>query len=104
MKAFSALAVAFAIMLAQPASANTIFSDGFNRETSNTVGNFWTETESASSSVSIVHVTGAAGDNQLKLQGSLGNNTWKPVVSNPPSWATAASRGAYSLMQPTAPR
>jgi len=76
MKAFLALgAVAFAIMLAQPASANTIFSDGFDRATSNTVGNFWSETESASSSVSIVHVTGATGNNQLKLQGSLGNNT-----------------------------
>ena len=76
MKAFSALgAVAFAIMLAQPASADTIFSDGFNRTISDTVGNFWSETESAPSSVSIVHVTGATGDNQLKLQGSLGNNT-----------------------------
>ena len=57
------------------ASAVTIFSDDFNRAISDTVGNSWTETESASSSVSIVHVTGAAGDNQLKLQGSLGNNT-----------------------------
>jgi hypothetical protein len=56
-------------------SAVTIFSDDFNRSISDTVGNFWTETESAPSSVSIVHVTGAAGDNQLKLQGSLGNNT-----------------------------
>jgi hypothetical protein len=56
-------------------SAVTIFSDDFNRSISDTVGNLWTETESAPSSVSIVHVTGAAGDNQLKLQGSLGNNT-----------------------------
>jgi hypothetical protein len=76
MKAFSALgAVAFALILAQPASADTIFSDAFNRAISDTVGNLWSETESASSSVSIVHVTGAANDNQLKLQGSLGNNT-----------------------------
>jgi hypothetical protein len=57
------------------ASAVTIFSDDFNRAISDTVGNSWTETEGASSSVSIVHVTGATGDNQLKLQGSLGNNT-----------------------------
>ena len=69
MKAFSALgAVAFAIILAQPASADTIFSDGFNRAISDTVGNFWSETESASSSVSIVHVTGAElGDQATKL-------------------------------------
>jgi len=62
-------------MLAQPAAADTIFFDDFNRTISDTVGNSWTENESAPSSVSIVHVTGAANDNQLKLQGSLGNNT-----------------------------
>jgi hypothetical protein len=77
MKAFSTLgAVAFAIMLAQPAAADTIFFDDFDRTISDAVGSSWTETESASSSVAIVHVgNGATGDNQLQLQGRLGNNT-----------------------------
>src|SRR5690242_19620315 len=76
MKARSVLAaMSLAVAAVQPAFAVTVFSDDFNRAVSTTVGNGWTETETAAAAVSIVHVTGASGDNQLQLLGSAGNNT-----------------------------
>jgi hypothetical protein len=82
-------AVAFATVIAQPAFAVTVFSDDFNRAVSTTVGNNWTESESSTGAVAIVHDTGAVGDNQLQLLGNNGNDAIDQAVAQLGGLSTA---------------
>jgi hypothetical protein len=68
----SLLGAAVLLWCTGSASAVPIFSDDFNRSSSNTVGNGWSELEDSSSDVGI---GSSSGNGYLRLQGELGGNS-----------------------------
>lgn len=60
-------ATAAALLIAGPAAADVIFSDNFNRSSSSTVGNNWSEMENDSNDVAVT-------SNALRLRDELSGN------------------------------